>query len=150
MSRFPYVLSGIFVLVGAAIAGYGLFAIARARRSASWPDVPGVITKSRVSSGDQSHAPDVAYAYTVDGVAYEGDAIAPAFPVASSTDDYARRRIALYPVGARVSVYHDPDAPATAVLEPGASKGTFVPLVFGLMFATFGGFLGLLWWLCEE
>ncbi len=147
--KFPYIFFGLFVLVGLAVAAYGLTVLCHARRSATWPGTPGVVTKSDVSRGDQSYAAAVAYAYTVDGVPYRGADIGSGIELASTTEDHARRRVARYPVGTPVAVYYDPAAPATAVLEPGVLKTSFVPLVFGLMFANFGGWPWLLWWLCE-
>ena len=145
----PYILFALFVLAGLAVAAYGLTVLYHARRTAAWPSTPGVVTKSDVSHGAQSHATAVAYAYTVDGVPYRGADIGRGIEFASTTEDHARRRVARYPVGARVTVYYDPAAPATAVLEPGVSKASLVPLAFGVMFATFGGWFWLLWWLCE-
>jgi hypothetical protein len=144
-----YVISGAFVLVGLAIAAFGLSVVVIARRSAAWPSVAGIITRSGITHGDQSHAPDVAYTYSVDGVPFEGNQIVRGPAIASSTEDYALRRIARYPVGTPVAVYYAPRSPSTAVLEPGLSKQSFVPLVFGLMFVSFGGCFGLLWWLCD-
>ena len=150
MIRFPFILTGLFVLVGASIASYGVYTLGRARRTAAWPSVPGTITRSQVARGDESFEPDIAFAYNVDGVAHEGREITSGPSIASSTEVAATRRIARYPVGTAVSVSYDPNRPSAALLEPGLTKRSFVPLVFGLMFASFGGSFGLLWWLCEE
>lgn len=147
--KFAYILFAIFVLVGLGIAVYGLTVLYHARRTAAWPGTPGVVTRSEVVRGDDSYSAALAYSYTVDGVAYEGTSIASGPEITSSTEDHARRRVDRYPVGSAVTVYYDPAAPATAVLEPGLLKRSFVPLVFGLFFATFGGWFWLLWWLCE-
>lgn len=150
MRLFPYILSGAFALVGLAIAAYGLAVLERARRSASWPSTPGVVTESGVTRGDDSHSPSVAYTYTAGGAPRRGTGLVVGPTVASSTEDYAVRRLARYPVGAAVAVYYDPAAPGDAVLEPGLAKRSFVPLAFGLLFASFGGWFGLLWWLCND
>ena len=148
--KFPYILFAIFVLVGLAIAVYGLIVLYHARRSTTWPSTEGVITQSNVVRGDDSYAPAVVYSYTINGVRYQGKDIASGPVLASSTEAYARNYLARYPVGTPVAVYYDPKIPATAVLEPGILKKSFVPLVFGLLFATFGGWFWLLWWLCSE
>ena len=147
--KFPYILFAIFVLVGLAIAVYGLTVLYHARHSGTWPSTEGFITQSNVVRGDDSYSPAVVYSYTVNGVRCQGKDIASGPVLASSTEAYARNCLARYPVGTPVAVYYDPEIPATAVLEPGILKKSFVPLAFGLLFVTLGGWFWVLWWLCD-
>jgi hypothetical protein len=103
-------------------------ACVHAKRSRTWPTVPGIITKARVdrviSTHDgaeyRSYRPGLEYSYVVDGKRYHHSRICygtgiyqTAFP------SYARRVIGKYQEGMVVTVSHDPSAPANAVLEPG-------------------------------
>jgi hypothetical protein len=145
-----YMFFAVFVVVGLGVTAYGLVVVFHARRTAAWPTAEGVVTRSEVVRGNDSYAPAVTYSYAVDGVRHQGTVIAPGPPLASTTDAYARRVVERYPVGAVAAVSYDPAEPASAVLEPGVSKKTFVPLAFGLLFASIGGWSWVLWWLCGE
>jgi hypothetical protein len=150
MTRFfPYGVCGLFVLAGLVMAAYGGTLLYRAQQSTGWPCTDGRITRSEIVLNDASYSPTVVYAYMVDGVDYQGTDIACAPRISTGDGDYARRCVARYPVGAPVAVYYDPDEPTTAVLEPGLSGKSFVPVVFGLYFAAFGGWIGLLFWLAN-
>ena len=141
--KFSYISFGIFVFVGLASVVYGLIVLYQARRSATWPSTEGVITQARVVRAGYSYARAVVYSYTVDGVRCQGEDIAAGPVLTSITDAYARKCLARYPVGTPIAVYYDPENPAIAVLEPGLSKKSFVPLAFGLFFATFSGWVWL-------
>jgi len=88
-----------------------------------WPSVTGEVLSSSVERvgrpGSKTRAPRVTYAYTVDGVRYEGDRL--------SFRSYSSRRVSnnragviasRYDEGAPVEVHYDPDRPSEAVLIP--------------------------------
>jgi hypothetical protein len=149
MRYFPYCFAGIFVLAGLVIAVFGLVALGRAQRSARWAKTDGHITRSEVVVDGASYAPAVVYSYTVAGAQYQGTDITCGAKVSSGDGAYARACTARYQVGAPVAVYFDPDEPTAAVLEPGISRKSFIPLVFGLGFASFGAWFCLMFWLFE-
>ncbi len=64
------------------------------------------------------YRPEVVYQYTVGGVSYQGDRIAFGARVYATTDLFARRPVADYPVGDAVTVHYNPVNAAEAVLEP--------------------------------
>lgn len=79
-----------------------------------WPSVPGRVTGSRRTDGENVV---VEYHYKVDGVWHDGDVL----HAGQSVDSRAENRMLTrkYPVGAEVPVYYDPDDPSTAVLIRG-------------------------------
>lgn len=125
---------------------------ARTAASAAWPTVEGEVVRSAVSiveyrdskDGQLKYRPrlDFAYAYEVDGRAYEGSRYdaSGAWP---SGDVHAFA--AEHPVGTHVQVHYDPDDPARSGLSvagPGQTVG-FRIMAYGLaalalVFAAFG------------
>lgn len=111
------------------LIGFGIFFYRRyqqgnaARASAqSWPSTSGVVLSSSVqvrrSHNSSSEYPVVVYQYEVDGKSYQGQRV-------KASDKFisvrimgeARATVARYPVGARVSVYYDPNNPSESALE---------------------------------
>lgn len=134
--RFLQTLEGIVALLFAA----GLVALLsggadwlRAREMADWPSVPGVVTASETYSAEfrgmgarRAPAVRIAYAYADGDVAYHNERVGiKAVPVETNTAE-GQRLLAQYPVGAAVTVYHDPDDPATAVLERDTPATAFI------------------------
>src|SRR5205085_1016604 len=78
---------------------------------------------------------DLAYAYDVDGVRYEGRN----YDVEGSWDSSALERIAAEnPVGARVRVYYDPSDPKAAALSTEVSSVSRVFQALGVLLAAIG------------
>ena len=100
----------------------GIYRLAQARAARSWTQTTGEILSSEVAlSGIHGgwYKPVVSFRYVADGSTYEGDAIQTAR--AAYAESVAARIAARYPVGSKVAIYYDPEAPWTAVLEVGDS-----------------------------
>ena len=124
----------------------------RERASQSWPLVMGEILRSEVARERRSVAgsrhtifvPDVAYAYSLFGVRYEGNTVAFGGYIYTSSPDRAERKCQEYPVGKEVVVFYDPRDPATSSLErtPGSPLPGYLAAV--LLGAAGIGLLGFL------
>jgi hypothetical protein len=97
------------------------------RRAASWPSVPGTVTASRTARrwglgngiwiAGLWYVPEITYRYEVGGRVYTGRKVTLAdtgFPKLRGARDVIDR----YPAGTDVSVFHDPQKPKRAFLEP--------------------------------
>jgi hypothetical protein len=149
------VVGGLFVAVGAAL-GVGVGWLRwLGGRSRSWPSVPGVVRAVEVvgggSDGSRRQRPSerlrVTYAFSVDGRDHVGDRIAFGDSLWDWTRDrdHLARRMSRYPVGAPVTVYHDPARPERCTLTRGPDGAPFGPFlaVAGFLFsAGWGAILG--------
>lgn len=127
-----------FVLGGGLAAlvflGIGFFLLSKAmhyRRMAAaavqWPVVEGVVVAAEVikrtsKSEDEfdSYIPRVGYAYTVNGIGYEGDVVRIGLEdLGYIKEKQAHDHLARYPAGATIAVRYDPQKPEIAVLEIG-------------------------------
>lgn len=130
--------ASIFLLLGVGLAWWGWTIVQDARASAAWPTVEGRVTRSEVdessdADGGDSYSPEVTYTYQVDDQAYENSTIK------FGENSYSSRRraeaiVANYPVGERVTVSYDPNAPGRSVLEPGVTAGSFIVMGVGAVF----------------
>lgn len=135
-------LGGIFIVAGAA-------AHWRSRRACAWPSADGEIVRSDLIEhrGDDwgdapSYAADVAYVYHVDGTRYEATRIAFGYDSMRLPETVAAFKLRRYPLGARVRVFYNPQAPGDAVLEPGRARYALALIGFGAALAAGG--VGLL------
>jgi hypothetical protein len=103
-----------------------------ARQAAKWPTVTGNVTSSKVifRSKRNLFLPIVSYRYKVDGRSYVSERIAFGPGDWISKDD-AQALAARYPVGI-VTVWFDPQDPATATLMAGAVLDTTWPGIYKL------------------
>lgn len=148
MRYFGYAFVSIFIFAGVVIAAFGAVVLYRCQRSAGWPRTDGVTTRAEVVISNNVYSPAVVYSYNVGGVEYQGTGIGPqGTEVGSSDGAIARELVHRYRAGTSVVVYYDPSDPAVAVLEPGITKKSFVLLAFGVGFAIFAAWFGLLLWL---
>lgn len=128
----------IFFVVGIGLAYWGWGVLQNARASAGWPAVSGQITSSSVShstdsEGADSYTPSVGYRYVVNDQQYTGSRIK--FGETSyNKESEADAVVARYPAGTTVPIYYNPADPATAVLEPGVTSGSYVFLAVGACF----------------
>lgn len=87
-----------------------------------WPSTTGVISSSHIThSTDTSRHRDeyevrVTYSYVVEGVQYQGDRLE-IRPTKTSSERFAERELADYPVGKQVPVYYNPQEPERSVLK---------------------------------
>lgn len=132
------IVTAIFLVIGGAMAFWGLNILGDARASASWPTAEGRVVSSQVeystdSEGGDSYQPEVTYAYTVAGVQYSGHQIK------FGENSYSSRRQAeeiagRYSVGNSVAVYYEPENPQKAILEPGVTAGSYIVFSVGAIF----------------
>lgn len=149
---FTLLFGGIFLLVGTGIVLFGgLPAVRNAHASVDWPTVEGTITESRVhrsrsgsGAGSQSRGSNrptfsaqVVYRYMVDGVQIHGETVAFG-QLSSSSHAKMQAIVTRYPAGKSVQVAYKPDDPFIAVLEPGATRDSYLLLLFGGIFTVFG------------
>jgi hypothetical protein len=145
------ILGPVFVLIGVGIFVFlgGTFREAYASRS--WPTVQGQVTHSemtqhRDSDGDMMYGTDITYAYAVNGQQYSGYRVT-LMDGSTSARGAVQDALNRYPAGGTVTVYYDPDDPASAILEPGFTSGV---LLLGALIVCFPGagmlaFFGSLW-----
>jgi hypothetical protein len=130
-----WVLPPILVMWGIGSAWMGFRLLRKAGACRHWPSVRGVILRSELTEAASSdegtlyHA-EISYGYEVYGRHYEGTQII--------LGDYttgdrirAERRVARYPKGAVVPVYHDPDNAAESILMQGSRDGIVTFLMMG-------------------
>jgi hypothetical protein len=140
------ILSVIFLIVGVGLSIWGWNTLRNAQKSESWPTVNGEITGSYVRTdndddGTTYHA-EVAYQYVVNDTRYNADTVS--FGQYGSSDrSHAGDVVARYAEGDRVTVFYNPEAPETAVLEPGVTWSSYMLLAFGLCFSIVPLFIGL-------
>lgn len=130
-------VSGLFFVIGVALAAWGWTVLQNARASAEWPTAVGVITGAELDhSSDEdgdSWQPRVSYRYLAEDVQRTG------VTIKFGENSYDSRRtaeeiLARYPVGRPVAVYYDPADPETSVLEPGVTAGSYILLAVGSIF----------------
>jgi len=100
-------------------------------KTLQWPSVPGVISVSEIieSRGRNSeghevtkYRANVSALYEVEGLQQRSDSITPIPMTTSNSRRVIKKDIELYPVGAEVQVFYDPDDPSYGILEPGAPR----------------------------
>jgi len=123
-----------FLWAGVAILAWDIGKLQQAQHSREWPRVEGTVTESHIDDREREHRPLVEYTYTVAGTPFTSRQIS--FDVFDKPGGVGRIEsiVARYPVGRKVTVYHDPKKPATAVLEPGVYYPFIAPLMFGALF----------------
>ena len=93
--------------------------VQRAKASTSWPTTTGRVTASGIKKVMFRRQPQITYSYSVNGAPYTSQRV-------SFAGGYKPKEVdpvlARYPVGAEVTVAHDPQTPAEATLETGANK----------------------------
>lgn len=152
-------ISVLTLLLSLAVLAFGVSFVQEANASRDWPTVTGRIQNVRVTwdlTNYQESMPgreyyfEVQYAYEVDGQAYTGKRYSlgegsnAAGRTYNSEDEAREAAAAAYAAGSDITVYYDPAGPASAVLQPGASFGTYIPLIFGALLILGGvGLLGV-------
>ncbi len=152
-SKSSIIFGAVFGAVGLVVAGFGVNELTQADASASWPSVAGTVVSSQVKKSTSSrgtgrkrrrstsHSASIVYEYTVDSRKHTAKRVS--FGATSSSASSAREIVSRYPKGKAVTVYYDPADPERAVLEPGTSGGTYIPLGVGVVFAAIGGYMAV-------
>lgn len=125
-------------IIGVIAGGFFVRDYARARASAAWPVVDGVV----LSDLEGDHA-RLRYVYLIDGESYESsrERVFSARFLKSSVRDYAP--------GETIEVYVDPEDHAFSVLQPGGAGAAFIffSVLSGL--CVFFGVGGVVWTLSQ-
>jgi hypothetical protein len=141
------------IVFGLIFTGAGLFMLIRgliefrtSKASRDWPSVEGQVVAAMVETKvdhdedgtTTSYSPRVTYTYSVSGQRYASDQV-----VIGARRHYPSRARAeaklAYRSGQQVTVYCNPDNPAKAVLEAGATRGAWGSLLIGIVFTVLGG-----------
>lgn len=145
----PLVFTIIWSLMTLGFDGAIGYMFWQALRSYQFTETPGSVTtshvdESREKGGKRSYRPKIEYEYQVDGKTLHGTRCQFSDGSVSGTGarNSVRKIVDRYPVGAKVTVFYDPERPETAVLEHGIT-GTEL---FMLLFMTpFNGIMLGLW-----
>jgi hypothetical protein len=122
--RIGWTIGGLFLLAGGPISGYFLGnMVLEARRSATWPVVPGVVQDAHVEDRSAlNHGAFyavLAYTYRVGSNDFAGSRIRASDGELPTAESASSELVGLS-VGTPVTVYYDPVAPESSVLKPGA------------------------------
>jgi len=129
--------TGLVLLAGIGLTVWGWNTLQNARASTAWPTTEGVVISSEVTQstddeGSESYYPTVSYTYTINEIVHINNTIK--FSDTSYNDlRKAQAVTGNYSVGKNIVVYYDPENPENAVLEPGASGGSYIVLTFGVL-----------------
>jgi hypothetical protein len=124
--------SWIALIVGLTLPLSALFLKARAGRQHGWTRVPGVITKSKMTTYGEDVEPEIEFEYCVDGTKYVGSKVR-SLLVRYNWTSLAKRICTRYPVGSTPQVFVNPADPSDAVLEPGGDRFSVpVAIVLGI------------------
>ena len=122
----------IFLLVPGFLLVVLSVGASRAMHSKHWPTTEGVVI---------AYQEDPNYRYSVAGHAYVGSQVSCNRFVSSTADrKNTERNVARYYLGARVTVYYDPNKPSVAALETDFDSSIFIAIAALLLFCVFGGF----------
>jgi Protein of unknown function (DUF3592) len=121
-STFDAALSGLTALAGLGLLIKGTRDRIKCNRARSWPTAQGRVLDSRLREVRDSEGKTwevyILYEYWVDGQTYRSN-VWRMQAGSSSFTGAAEKAVARYPIGSRVMVYYNPDAPGDAMLEPG-------------------------------
>jgi hypothetical protein len=127
----PYsIILGLFTVAGLVTTLWGLSIIIKARRTAAWPCVTGVIESSGIAAETDDLLPDIRFSYTVADKEYLKTV---EFPSGTTpTQEFSQDYVARFSQGTPVTVHYNPVNPDQATLEPGQRPGDWMILAFGL------------------
>lgn len=146
------IIGSIILAIGVGVTIWGFSTLESAKESLSWPTVEGKVLQSdiervrKISSRRKkrkrksriSYQANIFYEYSVKSNKYSSDKISFG-DYSSSSQSHARSIVNRYPKGKTVKVYYNPETPELAVLEPGVSWATYIPLGSGIFFILIGG-----------
>lgn len=144
------VFISVFYAIGFGMLGHGLWSVWRSTQAAAWPTTPATITslecrENRDGDGD-AYEVQVGYAYSVDGVDYEGSRLA--FGYTGSSGKEAHEEIYQRLKAAKaVSVRYNPAAPSVSCLSFGLHRSIQLSLAFAFTWLAFVIGFTLLFWL---
>jgi len=129
-----------FYVIGIGILGQGLWEARRSARAASWPAASGTIKSIEVredrNNEGATYSVHVQYAYTVEGVSYEGSRLA--FGYGGSNNRRVHEEIGDKLRDAKsVAVHYDPSKPSESCLSFGVHRTIQFTLVFAITWLMF-------------
>ena len=146
--RITLVMLGFMIIVGILLTAFGITFIQEGNESNNWPVAEGKVAGIYVrfdteDNGTRTYYYEVTYDYTVSGTPYTADRFSlgggsTASKKFSSDEEARAHGRDAYPTGSLVLVSYDPGDPGSAVLQPGANWGTYMPLIMGLAFLIAG------------
>ena len=132
-----YVIILVLVtLAGIAVTLWGLKMQQQAKTRRAWPCVEGSIIESLISSKENDLLPGIRFEYQVDERNLQAAIRFP--PGTQPMPEFSRSYIEKYPLGHKVTVYYNPDAPEDATLEPEGGKDNWMILGLGIGATLFG------------
>jgi hypothetical protein len=131
---FDTIVALLLTLGGAAILLRSIGDLLSALEARAWPTAEGVmlasrLTEERDAEGDGLYQARVSYRFTANGQELVGHCAFFGDSGRTSWSMFARKIVAKYPAGARVTVHYDPSKPEQAVLETGVSGAIVAILV---------------------
>lgn len=143
-------IGALFIVAGLLALLFGGLDYLESRRMADWPATPGTVRGSEIYTAEfrgrgirYAPAVRITYTYRAGDSVFRGDRVGiETVPTEANTAE-GQRLLDEYPVGAAVTVYYDPDDPATAVLERDPPKTAFTAA--GRLFALGAVTLALRW-----
>lgn len=139
-----WMMAGLMLVVGMALAYGGARTVVRAHQSASWPTTDATITSSSVETlrsrrGGVRFHPEVRYQYAVNGSTYSATTISFGGNDAGSLSD-AQLVTHHYASGHHVPVHYEPADPSVSCLEVGnAGIASYVLALGGLALVAIAG-----------
>lgn len=122
-----FIAGVILLVVSGLLIAITVLVSRKSRGQHRWPQVPGVITRSRILRGESIDA-DIEYQYVHKGRTLRSTKVR-SHPVSVNWSGPAERLVDKYPEGASVNVYVNPDDVLDGVLQPGGD-GRFAPTMF--------------------
>lgn len=128
------VIGWLLIGIGVALVAATACLLVLARRSASWPSVPGKVLTSAIDtssatskSGGTTYRLALTYAYEVAGHHLEGHRVAFGDNLWGGTRsrDEVQARVTFYHPGRALTVYYDPQSPGRCTLTPGVGNLPF-------------------------
>lgn len=132
--------SGVFFLIGLAIALSGVMTYRKSNQTSKWVSMQGTIKTSevtRTSGSDVQFYAHIVYEYTVLGMNYSSSnvTVAQLMGIEDTTSTAAQEKVKKFPAGSTVTVYYDPKDPRRAVLQKGGDSSLFILGGFFMLFA---------------
>lgn len=123
----------------------GYAARKQAKAAGTWPLVTARINSSKVDSFEGRlddddnrtrtlYRPLISYGYEFGGVKYQGSQVSLGLKLTSSSDGFAKKQVAKYPVGAILQVHVNPKNPAESALSAKTSGAWFIWIVSLILF----------------
>lgn len=133
----PYVIIlSLFIIAGLFATFWGWRIIRESKKTLSWPNIDGAISKLEASSMSDDLLPLVEFSYCVNHKEY---LCILKFPDSVSPSQELKKQYQeKYPVGTQVKVFYEPDNPENATIEPGMANGDWFVFVLGVITTVFG------------